>query len=135
MCIFVLNSKFKRLAQPKLVLFCFYIASCFFFPQSRNSSVGQMGICSLHHVTRWLWPMCSDLSILCNLICGAVRARGMQGVNPASFPTGPFTPPLLHPGRLPGSASEARVVNFTSLLPGQQCQPQSSALETWRGSF
>ena len=30
---------------------------------------------------------------------------GMQGVNPASFPTGPFAPTLLHPGPLPGSAT------------------------------
>ena len=36
----------------------------------------------------------------------------MQGVNPASFPTGPFAPTLLHPGPLPGSASEARGGEF-----------------------
>ena len=135
-CIFVLNSKFKRLAHPKHVLFCFYIASGFFFPQSRNSSVGQMGICSLCHVTRWLWSMSSDLSILCNwppllVLRGPWACKGWTRHRSPLVPLrllcstqGPYLGVPLRPG----------VVNFTSLLPEQQCQPQSSALETWRGS-
>ena len=105
MCIFVLNSKFKRLAHPKHVLFCFYIA-IFFFPQSRNSSVGQVGICSLCPVTRWLLPHVFWLKhpFVTNLLCpsheGPRHARG----EPSILPHGSA---LLHPGSLPGSASEA----------------------------